>query len=60
MPIVVDELITTLEVHDERRIREIVREEVDRRLRERTVRPVAPSRTTDPANPLAGDRGGED
>ncbi len=60
MPIVVDELITTLEVQDERRIREIVREEVDRRLRERTARPVAPSRTGDPANPLAGDRGGED
>jgi hypothetical protein len=58
MPIVVDELITTLEVQDERRVREIVREELERRLRQRPARPEAGS-GPDPTDPRAGDRGGE-
>lgn len=56
MPIVIDELVTTLEVHDEREMRRLVREEIDRRLREERRSPIASPTRADPTDPLAGQR----
>lgn len=57
MALVIEELTTTLEIHDEVKIRQLVRREIDRALEERERRvTTGRPRTPDPSDPAAGSR----
>jgi len=56
MAIRIDEMTTSLEIRDTERLRRLVREEVERQLRERDR--SAAGRRRDPADPTAGSGSG--
>lgn len=52
MPVIIEELTTTLEIEDEAQIRKLVRQEIERALREQR-RGHGASAEADPADPAA-------
>ena len=57
MALVIEEMTTTLEIHDEVKIRQLVRREIRQAIEERDRRvTTGRPRTPDPSDPAAGSR----